>query len=66
MLVDSLPVSQKLMGGSPTASQRHCVFRDFEYASNEELGEKVCTTAERQQAGTVIVGKSADTSELRR
>jgi len=45
---------------------RRCIFRNIEFATNDELGEKVCRIAERNHAGSVIVGKKAATSDLRR
>jgi nucleotide-binding universal stress UspA family protein len=45
---------------------RRCAFRDFEFTNNADLGEQVCSIAERQHAGSVILGKRAAASELRR
>jgi nucleotide-binding universal stress UspA family protein len=45
---------------------RRCAYREFEYTTNNELGDKVCSIADRQNAGSVILGKRADASDLRR
>jgi nucleotide-binding universal stress UspA family protein len=45
---------------------RRCAYREFEFATNSELGEKVCGIADRLNAGSVILGKRAAASEARR
>jgi len=45
---------------------RRCAYREFEFTTNNELGEKVCSIADRQNAGSVILGKRANASDLRR
>lgn len=45
---------------------RRCYFRHFDYVSNNEFGEKVCNIADRQRAGSVIIGQKKTTPEMRR
>ncbi len=47
-------------------AQRRCAYRELEFATNSELGEKVCGMADRLNAGSVILGKRAAASDARR
>merc|ERR1711974_277484 len=45
---------------------RACEFKSFDYRSNRDFGEKVCSLARRQGAKSVIIGKRDDVSDTRR
>merc|ERR1711879_1091195 len=45
---------------------RTCEFKSFDYRSNRDFGDKVCSLARRQGAKSVIIGKRDDVSDTRR
>jgi len=45
---------------------RKCVFRPFAYHSTHDFGKQVCNLADRLGARSVVVGKRAEVSDMRR